>query len=149
MDKLRWELIPKVGITSSGIKISLGQDRAEVNKLMAKLFSPPEVGSYPDEDDFLNDDESISVRIRYTGEQITDIEFLGGSLQYQGIELHSNVTLEEVEKALIQKNLTIRDAEWLGEGKDCLELGINLATHDNVGGDGDGIEWIILSSNFE
>ena len=149
MNKYVWQLIPKVGISLNDTKISFGQERAEVNRLMAKHFSPPEEGSYPEEDDFLNDDESISIRIRYDGTQVTDIEFLGGSLQYQGIELHSDVTLDDVEKALLDKNLTIRDAEWLGEGKDCLELGINIATHDNVGGDGDGIEWIIMSATFE
>ena len=149
MIKYVWQLIPNVGISLNDTKISFGQERAEVNRLMAKHFSPPEEGSYPEEDDFLNDDESISIRIRYDGTQVTDIEFLGGSLQYQGIELHSDVTLDDVEKALLDKNLTIRDAEWLGEGKDCLELGINIATHDNVGGDGDGIEWIIMSATFE
>jgi len=32
--------------------------------------------------------------------------------------------------------------EYFSDGVDCPELGINIATWEDVGGDGDGIEWV-------
>jgi hypothetical protein len=39
-------------------------------------------------------------------------------------------------------------ASHLGDGHECTSLGVNIATHEEVGGDGDGIEWVILSAEI-
>jgi len=43
---------------------------------------------------------------------------------------------------------TLRPTKWLGDGWDCVQLGLNVASHEDVGGDGDEIEWVILSRAF-
>jgi hypothetical protein len=143
----KWQLIPGVGIQSGAIKISFGQERAALGKLMSTGFLPAK--SYAaDEDDFLTRDQSTLIRVRYHGTQVEDIELLRGTLQYQGIDLHANTTFAKIKKEFAAKNWTFRETTWLGDGKDCPELKINIATHEDVGGDGDEIEWVILGKDF-
>jgi hypothetical protein len=143
-----WELLPRTGIEGDSIKIVFGMDRQALRDMMSKKFSAPE-SHYPDEDDFISADESTFIRIRYDGTLVRDIEFLNGLLKYQGINLHSNTNFTELEEKFIEAGFTFRLTEWLGDGQDCQELGINIATREDVGGDGNETEWVILSSDFK
>ncbi|MFT3814602.1 MAG: hypothetical protein QM740_14680 [Acidovorax sp.] len=142
-----WELLPRTGIESSSIKIAFGMERQELQGMMSKEFSAPE-SNYPDEDDFISADKSTFIRVRYEDSRVKDIEFLAGTLMYQGINLHFGTTFTELKKKFGDLGLSFRLTEWLGDGQDCQELGINIATHEDVGSDGDEIEWVILSSDF-
>ena len=35
------------------------------------------------------------------------------------------------------------------DGRDFPSLGINMASREDVGGDGDGVEWVMLSRDFQ
>ena len=145
-----WEFVPFEGIISKQIAITLGQSRELLRKLAVPLFSPLEPNSdYPDEDDFITVDGTTFIRVRYQDDTVRDIEFLAGQLRYKGFEMHDRATLKEVQKFLSSQNHSLRKTSWLGDGLDCVSLGINIACHDDVGGDGDGIEWVILSRNFK
>lgn len=145
-----WEFVPFEGIKSKQIAITLGQSRELLRKLAVPLFSPLEPNSdYPDEDDFITLDGTTFIRVRYQDDTVRDIEFLSGQLRYKGFEMHDRATLKEVQKFLSSQNHSLRKTSWLGDGLDCVSLGINIACHDDVGGDGDGIEWVILSRNFK
>ncbi len=145
-----WQLVPRQGIACGTLKVSMGQEREALRKsMLAAHFLPPKPSRYPDEDDFRAADKSTFIRVRYNGSKVQDIEFLAGSLKYQGVELHRNTTFAKVKRQFKSMKLTLRDTKWLGDGQDCPELAINIATHEDVGGDGDGIEWVILSSNFK
>ncbi len=104
--------------------------------------------SFPDEDDFRSPDRASFIRVRYEGDAVRDIEFLSGRLRYKGAELHDGATLGEVRQFLESEHGPLRPTRWLGDGLDCVPLGINVASHEDVGGDGDGVEWVILSRNF-
>ena len=145
-----WEFVPFEGIISKQIAITLGQSRELLRKLAVPLFSPLEPNSdYPDEDDFITVDGTTFIRVRYQDDTVRDIEFLAGQLRYKGFEMHDRATLKEVQRFLSSQNHSLRKTSWLGDGLDCVSLGINIACHDDVGGDGDGIEWVILSRNFK
>jgi hypothetical protein len=145
-----WEFVPFEGIKNKQIAITLGQSRELLRKLAVPLFSPLEPNSdYPDEDDFITVDGTTFIRVRYQDDTVRDIEFLSGQLRYKGFEMHDRATLKEVQRFLSSQNHSLRKTSWLGDGLDCVSLGINIACHDDVGGDGDGIEWVILSRNFK
>ncbi|MFO1042618.1 MAG: hypothetical protein U0941_12570 [Planctomycetaceae bacterium] len=147
---MEWNLIPFEGISSDLSKIMLGQSRTLVRKSMATAFGKPVPDSdYPDEDDFVTPDHTTFIRVRYQGKVVRDIEFLSGCLRYNGVELHDGTTLRKVRQFLKSISATLRPTEWLGDGFDCVALGVNIASHDQVGGDGDGVEWVIMSSNFK
>lgn len=145
-----WEFVPFEGIISKQIAITLGTSRELLRKLAVPLFSPLEPNSdYPDEDDFITVDGTTFIRVRYQDDTVRDIEFLSGQLRYKGFEMHDRATLKEVQRFLSSQNHSLGKTSWLGDGLDCVSLGINIACHDDVGGDGDGIEWVILSRNFK
>jgi hypothetical protein len=148
MSDSTWELLPSVGIESGAIRLSFGMERQDLLAAMSSDFLPPEPSDYTDEDDFLKENRSTFIRVRYEGTRVRDIEFLGGTLRYQGIDLHSRTTFDEIERQFETLGFTFRPTEWLGDGADCPKLAINIATREDVGGDGDEIEWVILSSNF-
>lgn len=156
--EMEWELVPFAGVTSQPISITLGQSRKLLRKHAASVFSPLEPNAaYPDEDDFITLDGVTFIRVRYQDgtvrdyqdDTVRDIEFLSGQLRYKGFELHDQATLKSVRRFLQSENHHLRRTKWLGDGFDCVSLGINIACHDDVGGDGDGIEWVILSRNFK
>ena len=148
MSESAWELLPFIGIERGGFKLSLGMERQDLLAAMSRDFLPPEPSAYIDEDDFLTEDGSTFIRVRYGGTKVQDIEFLGGALKYQGIDLHSSTTFDEIERRFEPLGFTFRPTQWLGDGADCPELAVNIATREDVGGDGEEIEWVILSSNF-
>ncbi len=147
---MEWEFVPFEGITSKPLAITFGQSRKLLRKRAASVFSPlvPDA-EYPDEDDFITLDGATFIRVRYQDDTVRDIEFLTGSLRYKGVELYDQATLKEVRRFLTSENHPLRKTKWLGDGLDCVSLGINIACHEDIGGDGDGIEWVILSSNFK
>lgn len=145
-----WQLLPRQGIACGALQVSLGQEREALRKrMLAADFLPPKPSRFADEDDFRTADKSTFIRVRYQGTQVQDIEFLSGALRYRGVDLHRNTTFAQLEKKFKAMKLTLRNTRWLGDGQDCPELAINIATREDVGGDGDGIEWVILSSNFK
>ena len=145
-----WQLVPRKGINCGTLRINLGQNREALRKAMgAAGFVPPKPGRYPDEDDFLTADKSTVIRVRYDGSKVQDIEFLAGSLKYQGVDLHRNTSFTKLKRQFKAMKLSFRHTKWLGDGQDCPKLAINIARHEDVGGDGDGIEWVILSSTFK
>ena len=147
---MNWVLIPFQGIESGDIRISFGQSRTSVRGLLAAGFQAPRKNeSYPDEDDFITPDDSTFIRIRYgQDDTVRDIEFLAGTLRHQGVDLHDCTTLESFGQYLSSIGGTLRPTKWLGDGWDCVLLGFNIASHEDVGGDGDEIEWVILSRAF-
>lgn len=132
---MEWELVPFEGIRCNPLAITFGQSRAVVRQNLASAFTPPVANpSYPDEDDFRSSDRITFIRVRYQGETVHDIEFLSGRLRYKGVELHHQTTLEEVWGFLESENAPLRATEWLGDGFECVSLGINIASHGDVGG---------------
>jgi hypothetical protein len=147
---MEWEFVPFEGLTSQQLTITLGQSRKLLRKIAASVFSPLVPNAeYPDEDDFITLDGSTFIRVRYQNDTVRDIEFLSGQLRYKGVELHHQATLKGVRRFLKSENHSLRPTQWLGDGRDCVALGINIACHEDIGGDGDGIEWVILSRNFK
>jgi hypothetical protein len=147
---MEWELLPFEGIKRDPLAISFGQHRALVRERLSSAFSPLVTNAmYTDEDDFRSPDHTTFIRVRYQDDAVRDIEFLSGRLRYKGVELHDGTTLEEVRRFLESDVGPLRPTKWLGDGLDCVSLGINIASHDDVGGDGDGVEWVILSRNFK
>jgi hypothetical protein len=147
---MEWELLPFEGIKCDPLAIRFGQPRALVRQSLSSAFSPlvPNA-AYADEDDFKTHDRTTFIRVRYQDDAVRDIEFLSGRLRYKGVELHDRATVDGVRRFLESENAALRRTKWLGDGLDCVSLGINIACHEDVGGDGDGVEWVILSRNFK
>ncbi len=142
-----WNFIPGKGIKKGETKISLGEPQQSVRDAMTAEFGAP-VSHRDDEDDFENPSGDTLIRLRYDAGNVKDIEFLRGSLYLDDLCLLGDCEWPEIEHKLRALGHTHRDTEWLGDGYDILTLGINIATHEQVGGDGDGIEWVILSQDF-
>ena len=146
----QWFLIPGKGIENKYIKLYFGLSKLEVRERMSNYFSCTQNPDYLDEYDFVSSDKNTSIMIRYDdSDMVQNIEFSKGLLIYQGINLCGETTFTDIEKKLTLKGYTFRDTEWLGAGKDCIELKINIATREHSGGEGDTIEWVVLSSYFE
>lgn len=143
-----WSLIPKEGIVSKEHSIRFGDSRDELRKALEATYSCETPKNFQNEDDFKN--ESVYIRVRYDADnRVEDIEFLGGPLEYRDINLHEGTTFSEIEDSFRSIGLSFCDTEWFGEGKDCAELEISIATREQVGGDGDDIEWVIMSNDPE
>lgn len=146
---MEWTLTPFEGIRCESMVVAFGQSRGLVRQSLSAAFGPPAANpSFPDEDNFRTPDRATFIRVRYEGDTVRDIEFLAGRLRYKGVELHDGATLTEVRRFLESENGPLRPTKWLGDGLDCVPLGINVASHEDVGGDGDEVEWVILSRNF-
>lgn len=144
---MNWELIPKRGITTSELSISFGDKRIDLRNILENYYSCETPKNFQDEDDFKS--ENTYIRVRYdTDDRVKDIEFLTGNLFYKGVPIHDGTTFEKIEVAFSKLGLTFRDTEWFGEGKDCVDLEVSIATREEVGGDGGEIEWVILSSDL-
>jgi hypothetical protein len=140
-----WELVPRQGIRTSGIDLLVGMDRAAARDMLAGTMGDP-VSHFPDEDDFRTDETLI--RLRYDDETLTMVEFLRGDLRLDGIPLHAGTNWPTLAESLAAKEFRFESAGFLGDGKECGSLGVNIATHEDVGGDGDGIEWVIVSPDI-
>jgi hypothetical protein len=142
-----WELMPRRGIRRGGIELLLGMSRATARDALATTMAGPE-SQFPQEDDFTSELTGTLVRLRYAGDALDDIEFLDGDLRFDGIALHRGARWSTVEEELAAQGFTFQDAVHLGDGHECTSLGVNIATHEEVGGDGDGIAWVILSTDI-
>jgi hypothetical protein len=143
-----WELEPRRGIRTSGIELPLGIDRSAARAALAATMDGPQ-SNFPDEDDFTSAADGTWIRLRFDGDTLQMIEFLGGDLRLDGIALHDGAYWPALAESLASKGFAFEPASILGDGLECGSLGVNIATHEDVGGDGDGIEWVIVSTDFE
>lgn len=148
MSNESWELVPHKGIQKSETKVFFGMERTVLHSILGKCFGPPK-SFRSDEDDYEAEDGTW-IRLRFNGNKLRDIEFIGGSLFLGDMQLHSGANWVFLHKMLAAKGYTFRETEWLGDGFDFEALGINIATHEQLGGDegDDGIEWVIASSDW-
>jgi hypothetical protein len=140
------ELVPGSGIRTAGGDIFFGMQRKVLRERLG--WKPTADTMWDDEDEYPLADGGEWLRLRFVDSKLCDIEVLGGHLQYRQIELMAT-RWKILEPQLAEYEYEFVDTEWLGEGKDCLDLQINIATHEDVGGDGDGIEWVIMSTDFQ
>lgn len=146
---MQWHLIAHQGIHCDELTVSFNENRQALRDKLAKRLNCTPSTYYPNEDDFKDHQANTHIRVRYENDEVVDIEFLAGSLSYNAINLHSGTTLTHIESALAALNMPLIETLWLGCGKDCTALAINIASQEDVGGDGDGIEWVILSKHFK
>ena len=149
-----WELVPRQGIRTIGVDLVLGMDRASARAALggetggetgAGLAGP--VSHFPGEDDYTDADTWI--RLHYDDGTLHAIELLRGDLRLDGIALLGGAYWPALEEALAAKGFRFESAAAYGEGRECASLGVNIATHEDAGGDGDGVEWVIVSSDIE
>lgn len=142
-----WQFVPKKGIKRGEVELFFGMSRDVLRAQLHPLFGAP-VTNFPDEDDFESKSDGTFIRLRYGQDGLQDVEFLGGDLELDGLELYRDATWEALEPELLRRGFEFDDASVLGDGLECAALGVNIATHDDAGGDGDGIEWVITSVNI-
>jgi hypothetical protein len=136
----RWELVPRQGIRLGEVQVTLGTRRKEIRRRLAGSFPAPQT-LRKGEDQYVSD---TTLFLRYEKDSLKVIMFIDGQLTYEGLELR-DTRWEVLAPALAQRGLTISDSPvHFVDGVDCPELGINIATQEEVGGDGDGIEWVSL-----
>ncbi|XVU21525.1 hypothetical protein ACQPZJ_30155 [Actinoplanes sp. CA-054009] len=136
----RWELVPHEGLRSGDVEVRLRTSREELRAALAGRFGAPDENR-PFEDQFTN--EETTLFLRYDGGLLTSILFIAGSLRYDGIELY-DTTFGVLEPALTARGLELKDPVEFTDGMDVPELGVNIATREDVGSDGDEIEWVAL-----
>jgi hypothetical protein len=142
-----WELMPGRGLRTAGIELTLGMSRAAARDALAPTMAGPE-SHFPDEDDFTAERDGTWIRLRYAGGELEMIEFLAGDLRFDGIDMHRGTRWPALAEALAARGFTFHSASALGDGQECDSLGVNIATHEDVGGNGDGIEWVILAAEI-
>ncbi|MFF5084596.1 hypothetical protein ACFY36_46780 [Actinoplanes sp. NPDC000266] len=136
----RWELVPTKGLRSGDVEVRLRAGREELRTALAGRFGPPDENR-PYEDQFSNADTTLF--LRYEDGLLTSLLFIAGSLQYDGIELY-DTTFGVLEPALIARGLELTEPVEFTDGMDVPGLGVNIATREDVGSDGDEIEWVAL-----
>ena len=149
MSNVIWELVPNQGIRHDKTEVFFGMDRPSLRLMLQETFGEPQ-SHMADEDDFETPDGGTLIRLRFDGDKLQDIEFLSGNLHYRGVELHNGTTWGEIEERLSSFGFSFHRPEFLDDGVECPELGINIATRSQVGGDRDDdtIEWVITSVHF-
>jgi hypothetical protein len=141
---MRWELVPRRGVTGGG-EVLLGMDRAALRSGLSPVLGEPH-SHFPDEDDYRSDEHGTWLRLRFDGDRLQDVEVLRGDLYLDGIALHGGARWSELRGRLAARGFEFSPASELGDGHECPALGVNIATHENVGGEGDGIEWVIVAA---
>jgi hypothetical protein len=137
---MQWQLIPQRGIRTGPTEILLGSSREDNRGLMAAV--PLSRENHRDgEDQFTGDGTMIF--LRYEADVLDRIMFIHGRLSLDGLELHET-TWAELEPALAERGYRFDGPSYFADGLECPELGVNIATWEDVGGDGDGIEWVSL-----
>jgi hypothetical protein len=132
-------------MTGGGVEVLLGMDRATARSTLSPILGEPR-SHFPDEDDYQSDEHGTWLRLRFDVDRLQDVEFLRGDLYLDGVPLHGGVRWPELSERLAARGFEFWPATELGDGQECPELGVNIATHEDVGGAGDGIEWVILAS---
>jgi hypothetical protein len=140
------ELVPGRGIRHDNTEIFFGMRRDAVREALGQ----PTETIWGDEDEYATGGDDW-LRLRYLDGKLCDIEVLGGSLTHKGIEL-KNTEFRALRDALHNSGFVLEDeTEWLSEGRDCIDLQIVVATADDLINEpetGDGIAWVITSSDF-
>jgi hypothetical protein len=144
---MRWELVPRRGVAAGGVEVSLGQDRAALRSGLSPVLGEPR-SHFPDEDDYRSDEHGTWLRLRFDGDRLQDVEFLRGDLHLDGVALHGGARWSELGERLAARGFEFSPASELGDGQECPALGVNIATHEDVGGEGDGIEWVIVAASI-
>lgn len=139
----RWELVPRRGIRHDGSEVFLGAARDDVRATVAPVLGAPARAHYPDEDTYQGADGSL-VRLRFVDDVLRDIEFLAGEIFLDGLALHGTVRWPALAERLAARGYRFDRARELGDGWECADLGVNIATRQAVGGEGDEIEWVIV-----
>ena len=139
-----WELLPRRGIRIGMTEIVVGAPRSEVRQALAQHFPPPANRRRPSEDQYKNSDRLVFLRYD-DADALEEIMCINGSLHLGEVELH-DTTLAELASHLEALGYTITEPAYYVDGQDCPELGINIATREDVGGDEDDdeIEWIAI-----
>jgi len=139
-----WALLPRRGIRIGEAEIVLGAPRAEVRQTLAQHFPSPANRRRPSEDQYADDDRKVFLRYD-DADTLAEIMCINGSLHSEGLELR-NTTWAELAPRLEARGYTITAPQYYADGQDCPELGINIATRADVGGDEDDdeIEWVAL-----
>jgi len=140
-----WELVPRTGIRRDGLDVFLGMRREALRSSLTDAVGEPR-SHFPDEDDFRSTRDGTWIRLRYDGERLQDVEFLGGDLSFDGVPLHRGARWPRLRDQLAERDYEFHSAAELGDGQECPALGVNIATHEDVGGQGDGIEWVIVAA---
>jgi hypothetical protein len=144
---MRWELVPRRGVRGGGVEVLLGLDRAAARSELSAILGEPR-SHFPDEDDYTSDEHGTWLRLRFEGDRLRDVEFLRGDLYLDGVPLHGGASWSRLSGQLAGLGFDFSPAGELGEGQECPRLGVNIATHQDVGGDGDGIEWVIVAASI-
>ena len=150
MSAAPWILSPREGISRGDIALRFGQARADARARLAREMCALPPGAFPDEDDYESVSGDEHLRLRYADGQLLMIEVLEGSLRYRDVDLHHGTTRFQLEKQLAAHGFEFADATWLGEGRECEALGINVATHEDVGGDSEeAIRHVVIARDFD
>jgi hypothetical protein len=141
---MRWELVPRRGVTG-GADVLLGMDRAALRSELTAILGEPR-SHFPNEDDYISDERGTWLRLRFDGDRLEDVEVLRGDLYLDGVPLHRGARWSELSEQLAARGFDFSPATELGDCQECPQLGVNIATHQDVGGEGDGIEWVIVAA---
>ena len=139
---MSWQLLPHRGIRFGEAEIVVGAPRAKVRQALAEYFPPPKNQRRESEDQYLNSDGKIFLRYD-DANTLEAIMCIDGSVQLDGLEL-LNTTWSELIPHLESRGHTPEESKYFANGQDFPELGINIATREDVGGDEDDdeIEWV-------
>lgn len=144
-----WILSPREGISRGDLQLRFGQTRESVRALLARELCALPPGAFPDEDDFESVSGDEHLRLRYADGQLQMIEVLEGALRYLDVDLHRGATRSQLEARLATCGFTFEEASWLGTGRECEALGINVATESHAGGDSEeAIEYVVIARDF-
>jgi hypothetical protein len=139
---MNWELLPRRGIRIGKTEIIIGAPRAEVRQALSQHFSYPTSPRRPTEDQYERGERKVFMRYD-DADTLEEIMCVSGSLCLGELELHET-TWTELAARLKACGYTITEPLYYADGQDCQELGINIATRDDLGGDGDEIEWVAM-----
>ncbi|MDR0674175.1 MAG: hypothetical protein LBF93_11120 [Zoogloeaceae bacterium] len=141
---MNWELLPHRGIRIGKTEIVVDAPRTEVRSALAKYFPPPTNQRQPSEDQYTNSDRMIFLRYD-DADTLEGIMCINGPLYFDGLDIH-DATLTGLVPHLEKRGYTLTESAYYADGQDCPELGINIATREDVGGDEDDdkIEWIAI-----
>jgi hypothetical protein len=142
-----WELVPRQGIRTTGVDLVLGMDRAAACAALSSAGLARHESPFPDEDNYTDTDTWI--RLHHDSGQLQAVEVIRGDLRLDGIALHDGASWPALEESLAARGFRFESASAYGDGRECASLGVNIATHEDAGGDGDGVEWVIVSSDIE
>jgi len=140
-----YELVPGRGIRRDDTDIFFDMPRKKLRDALGWKASGEDM--WDDEDEYSTPDGDDWLRLRFLDDKLCDIEVLGGSLVYEGIELVAT-TLAALRITLKKAGMELEKSEWLTMGHDCVDLQIVVASGDDTDDFGDEIAWVITSKDF-